>query len=177
MNYDVQLMFLDMKNISKKRYEQCRQILMSLQEQENAMSEEEIIAYAKKIKPVLRGFDRLIGFGSSFADGDLYWVGYFKLLHNYRYSYNGHPFAKAEGLEEIGRIKTYHQYHDFQSYVKEVLWQCPKEILDKACAFEIVVPGYEVEEQYDKDVGLFCYTTVFYEGKIPSALANEEIRW
>ena len=49
MNYDVQLMFLGMKNISKKRYEQCRQILMSLQEQEKAMSEEEIIAYAKKI--------------------------------------------------------------------------------------------------------------------------------
>ena len=155
--------------------------LKNLAEMRDALSLEKTLAYAKKIRPVVRVKENIIGLCPDMMSSDLYWIEYSKVSIS-SYIFGAKKLAKAEGLKEIARIKTYHTLGIYASFlgptVDEVIYQCPKEILDRAVAFEVVCNSHDViKDCYNKWLNLHVLETVFYEGEMPEAVASFEIKW
>ena len=96
------------------------------------------------------------------------------------YVFGAQKIVKADGLNEIARIKTYHRLGIYVSFlcptVDAIIYQCPKDILDRAVAFEVVCKSHDImNECYDKWLNLHVLETVFYEGEMPEIVANQKI--
>ena len=155
--------------------------LTKLAQMRDAFSLEKILAYAKKVRPVVRIKENIIGLFPDMSSSDLYWIVYSNVSIS-SYICGAKKIAKAEGLKEIARVKTYHTLGVYASFlsptVDEIIYQCPKEILDKAVAFEVVCNSHDViKDCYNKWLNLHVLETIFYEGEMPEVVADFEIKW
>ena len=191
-----------LSRISEPRMSMIIGILENLERQEEAMSQEEILVRAAKIRPLMRGTDEYVGMWPDSPEiefilgqtgyrrhrralrensAQLYWAGNVP-IHSQSFSYSSHtPQGKAEGLREIGRITTYHRYGGYYGCLRpstdEAIIQCPKEWLDKVCAFEFIAASDKFNELYDGDLDRHVLTTVYYAGEVPAAIMDQPVSW
>ena len=156
-------------------------ILEKLLKQEECMTRKDILAYAEKIKPVMRGSKDYIGI-SPYMDGkELFWIPSYPIHHQSFCYICHHPLKKAEGLKELARITTYHNYGGFHGLLRpstdEAIIQCPKEILDKVCAFEFQTDTLDMRKVYHAGLDRHILTTVYYEGTLPKDIAAQFVSW
>ncbi len=155
-------------------------ILDKLEQQKQAMSQEQIIAYAAKIRPVLFGSNGEVSICPKENDKELYWLKSTPIATT-SCTFKPEVIVKAEGLKEIGRIESYHSYGGYYGFLRpsadEAIYQCPKEILDKACAFAFVTPTLDIRTIYNSNLDLHRLTTIYFEGIVPPEIANDPIKW
>ncbi len=147
---------------------------------EKSMSQEEIMAYAKKIKPIARGIDINNLDTTSTDDLPAFWVES-KRIHGEGFSFGYEPIAPASGLKEIARVTTYHSYGGYygclRPSVDECIVQCPKDILDKVCAFQVYHPTLLFRECYNTELDRHILTTIYYTGTLPEDIASKPVEW
>ncbi len=156
-------------------------ILEKLLKQEESMTRKEILAYAKKIKPVMRGSKKYVALSPENEGNTLFWIPAYP-IHHQSFSYVcHHPLKKAEGLKEIARLTTYHTYGGYHGFLRpsadEAIIQCPKEILNKVCAFEFQTDTLDFRKIYNAGLDRHILTTVYYEGSLPEDIAAQEVSW
>lgn len=157
-------------------------ILKYLEKQEKRMPKEKILELAKKIKPLMRMVDGQLMFAPKAEEkGVLYWLES-QPIHcsSFTFAATG-AIREAEGLQEIARMQTYHKYGGFYGFLKpsvdDAILQCPKNILDKVCAFEFVVSSFNVANTIDPDLEMHRLVTVYYTGKLPDDIAKQKVQW
>lgn len=179
MDYQEQINFLQRNNLPAEKLNEYVSILTMLKQQETSMSRKEILAYAKKIKPLMRKKEQE-DHPANDGNGCLFWLKS-TAIHSESCTYTPVLLHKAEGLHEIARITTYHRYGGYPMFLRpsadEAIYQCPKEILDKVCAFEFIAASDKIHEVYNLSLDRHILTTVYYTGVLPQEIANEEIRW
>lgn len=157
---------LDYHDIQGDDREKTLQLVDDLITKRASMSKEEIMTYAKTMRPV-------------FQNGELYWL---KSCHIASEScfYRREFLYPAIGLQEIARITTYHSY----SYLgclcpsaDEAIWQCPKEILGKACAFTTFTENLNINVCLNNIIDRHVCTTIYYSGILPEEISAPEIKW
>lgn len=166
------------RNEAKKVY---LPILEKLLQQEEAMTKDDILAYAKKIKPLMRGSEEYVSLSPETKKQKLFWIPSYP-ISTQSFSYSCHkPLKPAEGLKEICRITTYHRYGGHYGFLRpsvdEAIIQCPKDILDKVCAFEFQTDTLDLSQIYHAGLDRHILTTVYYEGTLPEDIAAQEVSW
>lgn len=156
-------------------------ILEKLLKQEDSMTRKEILDYAKKIKPVMRGTAEYVALSPEIEKENLFWIPAYP-IHHQSFSYVcHHPLKKAEGLKEIARLTTYHTYGGYHGFLRpstdEAIIQCPKEILDKVCAFEFQTDTLDIRKIYHAGLDRHILTTIYYEGTLPEDIAAQDVSW
>jgi hypothetical protein len=179
-----------------------QQIKERLNAQENLYTKEELLALAKRIRPVMRGTKHYVGLRPTGYEvhqilhttkamehlkemaetgGKLFFVeAPYVATHSYTYEEH-YPLLEATGLTEIARITTYHRYGGFPSFLRpsidEAIYQCPPEILDKVTAFEIVSHSDRFRDIYDDQLDRHVLTTIYYTGYVPEEVTNLGLVW
>ncbi len=156
-------------------------ILENLLKQEESMPRKEILAYAKKIKPVMRGTEKHVAIYTNTENKNLFWIPAYP-IHHQSFSYVCHtPLKPAVGLKELARITTYHTYGGYHGLLRpstdEAIIQCPKDILNKVCAFEFQTDTLDIRKIYHAGLDRHILTTVYYEGTLPEDIAAQEVTW
>ena len=152
---------------------ELHRILVKLEQQERALTQSQIMQYAQRIRPVMRGFDL-----QHPDDDGLYWVEPCK-IHSESCFFNRKEIRKAENLQQLAIVPTYHDYGGYYGFLRpsvdEAIVQCPTEILDKVCAFEFVKANDAAIfiRKLNKDV----LQTVYYGGTLPDDLAAQPLEW
>lgn len=180
MDIKEQIAFLrEHKYLPQKQLQQTIAVLEKLYEQEQALSQTEVMAYAAKIRPLIRGSEKHVSI--LIKNAELFWAQNAP-IHTESFSYNHKtPLQKAEGLTEIGRITTYHRYGGYCAFLRpsvdEAIYQCPKEWRDKICAFEYHAASDRLADIYNSKLDRHVLTTIYYAGKIPASVAALPIKW
>lgn len=166
---------------TKRQKELLLPTLEKLYTQEEAMSKEEILDYAKKIKPVMRGTKKYVALSPEDENKQLFWIPAFPISTQSFSFLSSCPLKPAVGLKEICRITTYHRYGGYRAFLRpstdEAIIQCPKEILDKVCAFEFQTKTMEYSKIYHAGLDRHILTTVYYEGSLPEDIAAQNVSW
>lgn len=163
---------------TKEQQQKALSILKQLKKQELAMSQDEIMAYAQKIRPVVRGSEFYVGVYASdldycrnnvsfLTDGEfklrllrhiqcvkehgtaLFWAKNAP-IHSESFTYsNNEPFMPAFGLTEVARVKTYHRYGGYYACLRPSVDECIYQ-----CPKDILdkVCAVEVKSAYPADV-------------------------
>lgn len=156
-------------------------VLEKLLIQEKAMTKEEILAYAKKIKPLMRGTKNCVAFSPKTENKKLFWIPSYPISTKSFCFLCHQPLKQAEGLKEIGRITSYHRYGSYCGFLRpstdEAIIQCPKGILDNVCAFEFQTTSLELCDIYHVGLDRHVLTTIYYEGTLPEDIAAQEVTW
>lgn len=166
-------------NLDEKEY--YLEILNTLQAQEAAMTKEDIMAHAARIRPIMRGnnSDNISSCPCS-PDAKMFWIKS-TLIHNDSCAFNHTAIKPAVGLKEIGRILSFHRYGSYYGCLTpsadEAIIQCPKEILDKVCAFEFYTPTLDFHKVYDVNLDRHVLTTIYYEGELPEDVKSQPVKW
>lgn len=181
MKYEDKIFWLrECSRLPQEKIEKYVAILDKLEQQKQAMSQEQVMAYAAKIRPVLFGLNGEIRIYPRKDDTELYWLKSTPIATT-SCTFNAKVIAKAEGLKEIGRIVSYHSYGGYYGFLRpsadEAIYQCPKEILDKACAFAFMTPTLDLRTLYDSNLDLHRLTTIYFEGAVPPEIADTPIEW
>ena len=195
---------------SKEQQQKALAILKQLKEQELAMSQAEIMAYAQKIRPLVRGSEFYVGVyaddldncrnnANILTDGEyklrllkhiqyvkehgtaLFWAKNVPICtDSFSYS-NIEPFMPAVGLTEVAQLKTYHRYGGYWGCLRpsadECIYQCPKDILDKVCAFEVRSAYPADVNPYNNAIDRHELVTIYYSGDVPQEVLAQEIKW
>lgn len=152
-------------------------ILTTLKEQEQ-MPKEEILAYAQKIRPLLRKSTNTKDKKPKTA---LFWASAPYATTRSYMATGGIALTKAKGLKKIGRTTGYLGYHGyyaaFSPNISEVIEQCPKEWLDRATAFEIELTNLNPTEVYDNLLERHVLHITFYTGEVPKDIARRPVEW
>lgn len=163
----------------KEVYGKEKIILARLEEQEK-MPKEEILRYAKKIRPLVRG-NKGEYLDIEHRNDPLYWANAQNIAtKSFTYSQDN-AIKVAEGLKEVGRINTYHRYGGFYGILRpsvdEAIVQCPKEWLDKVTAFEVQADSLSFSEVYSTKLDRHVLRTIYYTGLIPEDIVNLPVEW
>ncbi len=141
------------RGLSEEEATKVIQLLEELEAKKTAMSPSEILEYAKKIKPLRKN-----------KHEELFWLQSTAIATTSCF-YINKQIQKAEGLTEVARIKSYHTYGSYYGLLcpstDEAIWQCPKEILDKVCAFEFYTPSFDLADVYDSNLDRHILTTIY----------------
>ena len=177
-------------------------ILEKLCTQENRYTKDEILALAKRIRPVMRGSEHFVGIYPStkelinvldkdvaskhFAEmsktgGKLFFIEA-PYVASRSFAFENHrPMVEATKLKEVTRVTTYHRYGGYPGFLRpsidEAIYQCPPEILDKVTAFEFVAKSERIRDIFDDYLDRHILTTIYYTGEIPQEIANIRLRW
>ncbi len=166
--------------ISSERRQQAIDVLLRLERQEQ-MTKEEAFAYAKKIRPLVRGTKKDATLKPNNLTGKLFWANAPYIASESFTSSENNAIRKARGLKEVGRITTYHQYDLSFAHlcpnIFEAITQCPKQWLDKVVAFEFQVDTYDYSHIYDELVDRNVLRTIYYTGTLPEDIANLPLKW
>lgn len=153
---------------------ELHRIVVKLEQQEQNFTREQIMQYAQRIRPVMRGRDL-----HHPNDDGLYWVEPCK-IHGESCFFNRQEIRKAENLQQLATVTTYHDYGGYYGFLRpsvdEAIMQCPTEILDKVCAFEFVKNNNDAtifNNKINKDV----LQTIYYGGTLPDDLAAQPLEW
>ena len=180
--------------VREKRIE----VLKNLQKLEKSWSKEKLLAYAQKMRPLLRGSKIYC----SFFDDDklanyllsdelfrrhqqltkrygklLFWLEQVPVYCSL--SEGQEILQEASGLVELRRVTTYYD-SDYSPVVlrptiADAIIQCPEEILDQVVAFEFVAPSSNARDYFDNVLGMHVLTTVYYTGVVPQEIAEQKV--
>lgn len=166
--------------LSQSQKEQYLAILDNLEKQKQALSQEEVMAYAAKIRPVLFGSNGEAVLDPKPEDKELYWIESTPIA-TVSAAFYRKVIGRADGLKEIGRIESYHPFHGYYIFLRpstaDAIYQCPKEILDKVCAFAFVTPDLDVRTTCDFNLEMHKLTIVYFEGEVPQEIAATPVEW
>lgn len=180
MDYSEQISYLKLEDYPQKAKHIA--ILKQLQKQEEDLPQEMVMNYASKIKPVMRGNARKVSIDpDEYKNGTLFWIPSVP-IHTQSVTFKtSKPLCQAQGLKEIARIVTYHRYGGYYGFLRpstdEAIIQCPKEILDKVCAFEFVAETLDFGQIYNHRLDRHVLTTVYYAGTLPDQIATQCVKW
>lgn len=145
------------------------------------MSQEEILAYARKIRPLVRGTKKDALLRLYNQKKQLYWAKPAKISTESFTFRADSALMKAHGLTEIGRIATYHRYGEYYGFLRpsvdEAIVQCPKEWLDKVCAFEFQIDSNQIADVYNIALDRHVLRTIYYTGTLPEEIAGLPVEW
>jgi len=158
------------------------------------MSDEELIARAKKIKPLVRlrksesEIEMVVG---QPEPGDLLvFTNPVCLRQSYTYNFKPDSIVRqndssplpVEGLREIARFTGYHDYGGFYGFYRpgadEVLSQIPVSVnIDEVSAFEIQIDTSDFWQVYDRLLDKHVSTVILYamEGGLPEQMRQQEV--
>lgn len=167
-------------NMPKDVREKAIAILTRLDEQEK-MAKSTILEYARHIRPLIRGTEERVALAPQYKNKELFWARPTKIATE-SFTFNHKTgLMKAEGLTEIGRITTYHNYGGYSAFLRpsthEAIGQCPKEWLDKVVAFEFQTDSDKFEDVYDYMLDRHVLTTIYYTGTLPEEIHNLPVEW
>lgn len=154
--------------------ENALRVLNMLEKQEQEMPKEQVMAYASRMWPVIREYDK------TREENVFYWIKP-QRIHNESCLFVREKVYRAEGLQEIARIESYHRYGGCPVFLRpsvdEAILQCPRGLLDQVCAFEFVSKSDEIKKVYDKWLDRHILQTIYYAGKLPEDLAQRPVLW
>lgn len=187
---NARLKFDDLSPARKTSYEEIYRHILETEQ----ISDEELIARAKKIKPLIRlrkvGNEWDIVVGKMEPDDLLVFTNPVDLRESYTYNFapknivcdkDGSPL-RVEGLREVDRFTCYHEYGDYygcyRPSVDEVLSQIPQTVdLDEVSAFEIHIGSLNFWQVYDQVLDRHVSTVILYamEGGLPEKMRAQEV--
>ena len=146
------------------------------------LPQEKIISLARKIKPLVRinKEKSVCHFGGPAGnpDSELYWTAPVDIAEA-SFCYQPIPlFLDCFGLEKICEITTYHQSscNAFPNPTTfDVLCQMPVDFEEEAVGFEIFIPLDKIAESFDPILGLNRFQTIFYKGKMPKSIQQQDV--
>lgn len=161
---------------------QDKVMIMEKYSAQMANSDIDLIALAKKIRPLVRinknGQVCYFGGPEENPESELYWSKPVDIVEA-SFNYEPEPMAlESFGLTKLLEITTYHQSscHAFPNpTTAEVLLQMPEDFADKAAGFEIYIPYDRIADSYDEVLQLNRFRTIFYSGKLPAKIVQQGI--
>lgn len=157
------------------------QIRANLECLEKKLTKENALELAKRIRPVM-SMDESGKFSiSNDPENPKYWVSGCKIYgQSYTFAAGEKVYGKAEKLEPVAKITTYHVAGHplfLKPSVYEVLYQIPTELVDKTVAFELYAPSSSVYDIYNDEIGRHALTCILYTGEMPEHIKDEPIEW
>ena len=161
---------------------QDKVMIMEKYSAQMANSDIDLIALAKKIRPLVRinknGQVCYFGGPEENPESELYWSKPVDIVEA-SFNYEPEPMAlESFGLTKLLEITTYHQsscYAFPNPTTAEVLLQMPEDFADKATGFEIYIPYDRIADSYDEVLQLNRFRTIFYSGKLPAKIVQQGI--
>ena len=156
-------------------------ILEKLHQQESRFTKDELLNLARRIKPIVRvNKDGLVGIDSEAQKFDLFWIETCP-IKSHSFVWKVKPLAKVSGLKEIARITSYHTYGGYYGFLRpstdEAIYQCPENILDRICAFEVFSSNDSIYDIFHAGLDRHVLTTIYYEGQLPADIADQDVSW
>ena len=148
---------------------------------EGKLSKERALSLAHKIRPVMSKTDaEQIEFCyGQLPRGEKFWVDtggiYFR-----SYPFENMPITRAEGLQLIGEITTYHHGgidNSLKPSVFEVLYQIPEELRERVTAFELYAEDSCWLNIYDAETDRQKLKCLLYEGAMPERIKKLPLTW
>ncbi len=174
------------------------ELLKNLQKLAKSWSNEKLLAYARKMHPLLRGSEIYCSFFdddklANYLLGEEHFRRHQRLIKRYGkllfwmkqvplycpLSEGQKILQEASGLVELRRVTTYYD-SDYSPAVlrptiADAIIQCPKDILKQVVAFEFVAPSSNAKDCYDEVLGMHVLTTVYYTGVVPQEIAEQKV--
>ena len=167
--------------LNRQRAEEKAALKERLNRRENEISLEELLALARRIKPVCR-FDGT--HFNAFFRGEPETEGLFFIeplpIDSRRFYFGPQKVLKAEGLRYLCSADTYHDYFCptiVKPTVKEVLCQLPEEVCghsEEVVAFEVVLPALDLSLA-DPALKRHVLVTHFFTGVLPEEIRRQPV--
>lgn len=178
----------------RKVVQERNRIVSKLMKSEQ-MSTDDLIARARKIKPLIRiANNRKVFQMRELLDAKksrLYFVKPEDVHQSYFFNFDikssietteKGALLEAKGVKEVGRFICYHQYGGYYGCLRpgvdEVLQQLPEDIdIEKVSAFEIVFASSDFRDIYNYDVDRHVSTVILYElkGGLPEEMKRQPV--
>lgn len=159
------------------------------------ISIEELIARARKIKPLIRVANNRKVFQMNDVlnakESRLYFVKPVDVRQSYFFNFDikrsietteDGNLLEAKKVKEVGRFICYHEYGGYYAFLRpgvdEVLQQLPEDIdIDKISAFEIVFASSDLREIFNYEVDRHVSTVILYEleGGLPEEMKRQSV--
>ncbi len=168
-----------------------RERVKTLLKRSEQMSEDELLGYARRIKPLVRMTDgRKLGVGEECPNSYLVYTTPFDIHDSYYFNFepehavcdDAGDILPVEGLEEIGRFICYHRYGGYWLFVRpgvdEVLQQLPAEFADKRIdAFELKFSHSFYDKVWSSVLDRHVSTVILYalEAGLPEMVKNQDV--
>lgn len=152
-----------------------------LNQMEDNLSQCKALRLAKKIRPVMSGIsaDKLKFSLQGKPDGEKFWVGGGGIFCT-SYIKCSVPLAKAENLEKVTEIITYHECASCGSIapsVYEVLAQIPESLRNVVTAFELYADAASWFDVYNAELDRHVLNCILYRGEVPAKVASRSVLW
>lgn len=167
--------------LNRQKAEEKAALKERLNRRENEISLENLLALARRIKPVCR-FDGT--HFNAFFRGEPETEGLFFIkplpIDDRSFYFGPEKTLKAEGLRYLCSADTYHGYFCptiVKPTVKEVLCQLPEEVcrrLDEVVAFEVVLPALDWSLA-DPALKRHVLVTHFFTGTLPEEIRRQQV--
>lgn len=157
------------------------EILKTLEQQRSSMSDEDILKYAHQMHYVARFKDDQIFLYENTEELPLYFADSLSVCQK-SCSFEAKPLALADNLTPLGSITTYHSYGGYPIFLRpsidEAIWQCPKEWLNLATAFEFSAIKQEgFLNIYNGHLDCHVLKTTYYQGLVPNIVKQKNYQW
>lgn len=168
-------------NSLKAPSELARYKIEQLNRMEDNLPQGKALRLAKKIRPIMSGAsaDKLNFSLHGKPDGEKFWVGGGGIFCT-SYIKRNVALAKAENLEKVTEIVTYHGCASCGSIapsVYEVLAQIPKSLRNVVTAFELYADADSWFDIYNAELDRHVLNCILYRGTIPNSVASRQILW
>lgn len=153
------------QNLNKEQAEEKYQIYCRLCQLEKNIDKDEMIALAKRIKPIIRD-----------ENGYLHWIEYSNIKNSFLW--NRYFLAPADNLTIVAEMTTYHDfaYHGLvRPSALEILSQLPDNLKNRVTAYEVILPCSNVYAFTDFLLNRHILKTVFYSGDMPEVVACQPV--
>lgn len=176
MNQEVKVV-----NSLKAPSELVRYKIAQLNRMENNLPRSKALRLAKRIRPIMSAasIDKLrLGLHGK-PDGTKFWVEGGGIFYT-SYIKCAVPLAKAENLEKVTEIVTYHgcaSCGNIVPSVYEVLAQIPENLRDTVTAFELYADADSCFDVYNSELDRHVLNCILYRGDVPLNVALKPVMW
>ncbi len=148
---------------------------------EGKLSKERALSLAHKVRPIMSKSDTgefEFCYGQ-LPRGEKFWVDtggiYFR-----SYPFENMPITRAEGLQLIGEITTYHHGgidNSLKPSVFEVLYQIPEEFMEQTVAFELYSEQEKAQDAYIPGLKRHQLKCLLYKGNMLKKVEELYTKW
>ena len=168
-------------NSFKAPSELARYKIAQLNRMENNLPRSKALRLAKRIRPIMSAvsIDKLrLGLHGK-PDGTKFWVEGGGIFYT-SYIKCAVPLAKAENLEKVTEIVTYHECASCGNIVPsvyEVLAQIPESLRNVVTAFELYADATSWFDVYNAELDRHVLNCILYRGEVPAKVASRSVLW
>ena len=168
-------------NSFKAPSELARYKIDQLNRMEDNLPQGKALRLAKKIRPIMSGRsdDKLNLSLQGKPEGEKFWVGGGGIFCT-SYIKCAVPLVKAENLEKVTEIVTYHGCASCGSIapsVYEVLAQIPESLRNVVTAFELYADATSWFDVYNAELDRHVLNCILYRGEVPAKVASRSVLW